>query len=161
MKLPILHESLAENELFLQGPGLFSGAKLIAGQNPIRKSGRGRTYTYTSLSGKTLEIELKQKVFLDPIPALSINGVEQLLVPKLLWYEWCWIAVPAILVFTGGGLGALIGITAVYSSTRIFRSDAGASVKYSLSLLCTGLAFAIFFLAAIALQALIHGKSNV
>jgi len=49
-------------------------------------------------------------------------------VRPLYWYEYGWMALPILLAFAGGGLGALVGLGAAHLNSRIFWSDRAAAV---------------------------------
>jgi len=70
---------------------------------------------------------------LDPIPVVVVDGTKIDLVPPLAWYEYAWMGLPILLVFTGGALGGLFGAAAGYYNTRVFRSDRGTGAKYTVS----------------------------
>ena len=98
-------------------------------------------------------------------PRLIIDGGEVKaqtieLARPLAWYEYLWMAIPIALVFVGGGLGALFGLVAVYSSARIFRSDRGTAAKYGLSALISLGAALAFFVAALVVQLLIGPRAK-
>ncbi|MGH9895757.1 MAG: hypothetical protein ACREA0_27990, partial [bacterium] len=67
---------------------------------------------------------------------------------------------PILLVFSGGALGALFGMLATYSSTRVFRSDRGLGAKYVLSGALSLGAVAAFLASAIALQFMISWNTD-
>ena len=98
-------------------------------------------------------------------PRLIIDGGEVKaqtieLARPLAWYEYVWMAIPIALVVGGGGLGALFGLVAVYSSARIFRSDRGTAAKYGLSALISLGAALAFFVAALVVQLLIGPRAK-
>ena len=104
------------------------------------------------------EIILKVKNnFLDPIPKIEIDKEEIQLARPLTWYEYTWMGLPIILVLAGGGLGALIGILATYSSSRVFRSERSTFSKYLVTGIISVIAVIVFFVLAVIFEMLIRG----
>lgn len=101
-------------------------------------------------------IQLKG-TFLDPIPKVIFGDETIVLARPLTWYEYVWIGLPVLLVFTGGGLGALVGLVATYTSARIFRSDRGALAKYGITALVSIVALIAFVILAVIAQQMIGG----
>ena len=60
-------------------------------------------------------------------------------------------------IIAGGVLGAVVGLTAAYASSRIFRSDRKTPAKYAPTGLVSLAAVAVFFVLAVALQIMIKG----
>ena len=75
-------------------------------------------------------------------------------------YEYIWIGLPILLVFTGGDLGALVGVVATYASARIFRSDRGALAKYGITALISVVALIAFVILAVIAQQMIGGTQR-
>ena len=71
-----------------------------------------------------------------------------------------WLCVPILLFFAGGGLGALIGILATYTSARIFRSERRTPSKYALTALVSVAALAIFVILAALIQRFLLGTKR-
>ena len=130
MDVPIRHDAFAGRGLALRTAGFFRGPCVI-----------------------------KPSVF-DPIPKVQIGDDTIVLARPLAWYEYVWMGVPILLVFAGGGLGAMFGLFGVYSSARIFRSTRGTAAKYLLSALISVAVAAAFFVAAVIVQALIGPPSK-
>ena len=56
-------------------------------------------YNYNTVSGKNITAELKPSL-LDPVPKLIFDKIETIvLAPKILWYQWLWMEIPAVLFF--------------------------------------------------------------
>jgi hypothetical protein len=62
------------------------------------------------------------------------------------------MGIPVALVFTGGGRGALVGLSASYFSSRIFRSERSNLNKYCLSGIASLCAVAAYAVGAFGLQ---------
>jgi hypothetical protein len=66
-------------------------------------------------------------------PQLNVSGQMIAAVKPLTWYEWLWSALPVLLVFIGGLLGAIAGMIAVTINARIFRSSLPMVLRYILT----------------------------
>lgn len=75
----------------------------------------------------------------------------------LTWVEHLWICLPVALVLTGGALGLLVGITAIYSSARIFRGRCSTIGKYGLSALISVAAVLAFLVLVGIAEVLVAG----
>lgn len=95
--------------------------------------------------------------FPDPLPKLEIDGENIRLARPLVWHEQLWMGLPFILtlspaIIAGGLLGAVVGLTVAYASSRIFRSHRKTPAKYALTGLVSLTAVIVFFVLAVALQ---------
>jgi len=157
MDLPIKHEAFAGRGLALRTAGFFKGPRLIIDGGEVK--GKRLRFSLRDNSGQEREIRLKTNG-LDPVPKVQIGGQAIELARPLAWYEYAWMGIPIALVFVGGGLGALLGLAAVYSSARIFRSGRGTAAKYGPSALISLGAALAFFFAAPVLQLLIGPRGK-
>jgi hypothetical protein len=152
MELPITHPAFRTQKLAVETAGFFRGARLLVNGDPAQRI-KGK-YTVKSDGGTEVSVELKAN-FLDAVPKAKIGDDLVELARALTWYEYFWLGIPILLVFIGGGLGALVGIFAVYSSARVFRADLNAFAKYAFTGLISIGAFVVFAVLAIVLQILI------
>jgi len=82
-----------------------------------------------------------------------IFGNETIVLARpLTWYEYIWIGLPILLVFAGGGIGALVGVMVTYTSARIFRSDRGALAKYGITALISVVAVVAFVILVLGVE---------
>jgi len=152
MRFPISRSGFEGQDLAVETAGFFSGARVLHNGNPVeRRKGR---YPVRSNSGQEVLIQLKSN-FVDPIPKVIFGDQTIVLARPLAWYEYVWIGLPVLLVFAGGALGAIVGVTATYTSARIFRSGRGAFAKYALTGLITVVALVAFFILVVIAQQLI------
>ncbi len=157
MEIPISHAGFEGKNLSVETAGFFRGARVLYNGDPVKKH-KG-SYPVRNNNGEEVLIQLKGN-FLDPIPKVILGKETILLARPLTWYEYLWIGLPILLVFTGGGIGALVGILATYSSARIFRSDRGAFGKYAITGIISVAAFVVFVILAIIAQQLIARALN-
>ncbi len=73
------------------------------------------------------------------------------------WVEYLWMCLPIAFVLTGGALGLLVGVTAVYSSARIFRGRCSTISKYGLSALVSVAAVLAFLVLVGIAEVLVAG----
>src|SRR5262252_687638 len=152
MRFPISRSGFEGQDLAVETAGLFRGPRVLHNGNPVeRRKGR---FPVRSNSGQEVLIQLKSN-FVDPIPKVIFGDQTIVLARPLTWYEYVWIGLPILLVINGGALGPLVGLTAAYSSARIFRSGRGTFAKYALTGLISVLAVVVFVIAVVAIQLMI------
>ena len=149
MDYQVEHSDFQGRGLAVRTGGFFGGARLVLDGALVE--GKRAKYTVRDNEGRPRVIKLKGNG-LDPIPKLDVDGDIISLTRSLAWYEYAWMGMPIILVFSGGALGALFGLLATYSSARIFRSDRGTGSKFALSGLISLGAVACFIAGVTALQ---------
>jgi hypothetical protein len=88
MDIPLNHPSFVRRHLAVRPAGLLRGVKIL--QNNSEVSGKRRRYEVRDDADKTRVIELKGR-FIDPLPALSIDGEAIELGRPLAWYEYAWL----------------------------------------------------------------------
>ncbi len=152
MQIPIDHPAFKNRRLVVETAGFFRGARLLVNGAPAQRT-KGR-YTVTTDAGDQVTLELKHN-FVDPIPKVKMGDEVIALARSLAWYEYVWIGIPIVLLFIGGGLGALVGILAVYSSARVFRADLSPFAKYAFTGLISIASAVVFVVLATAFQLLI------
>lgn len=153
MDIVVSHPAFVRQRLAVRAAGILGGARLLL-NGSVLKSSWGR-YTVKSDTGNEAKIQLRTS-FVDPVPVVKIDDEIVRLIPPLRWYEYAWIGIPALLIFAGGALGALIGVAGAYSNSRVFRSDRSTVSKYALTGLTTIAAAITFLIAAVALRILIR-----
>jgi hypothetical protein len=67
------------------------------------------------------------------VPQLVLDGKVLQLVEPLRAYEMLWSALPVILVFVGGALGAIVGLAGLSMNARVFRSRLHRVAKYAVT----------------------------
>ena len=155
MEIDVPHPSFRRQRLCVRTAGFIASAKVLVDGIPIKRA-KGK-YFLVDDSGRPVTAELKIN-FLDPIPQLKLENEMLALAPKLQWYEYAWSGIPIILLFIGGGLGALIGMSAAYANTRIFRSNRSVGKRFALTGLLSVSAAVVFFVLAAVVHVLINGQ---
>jgi len=154
MEIPLAHERFSDQKLSIRAASWLRGPQLLRDGNPV-KGKRGK-YTVQDNSARESAVELKYN-FIDPIPKLRIDGESVEVARSLLWYEYLWMGLPILLIFVGGALGAIVGLTATYSSARIFRGERSVFAKYLLSGVTTIVAIIVFVVLAVLVEIAIEG----
>ena len=152
MSYPVKLPGFEGQEIVVEPAGFFSGPRLLVNGQPAPKGkGRGEMLVRRN-DGKDVVFSFRNN-FLD-VPALVVDGKPYELVVPLKWYEWAWNALPILLIFTGGALGALIGILAMSFNLKVFRSSENALLKYLLTGVVGVGAFVVYFVLAIFISML-------
>ena len=152
MQIEVQHPSFKTQRLTVETASWFRGPRLLV-NGAVEQKKKGR-YTVTSDSGAEISIQLKYN-FLDPIPKIKIGDEIVELASPLKWYEYVWIGIPIVLVFSGGAIGGLVGVVAAIASGKIFRGNNGSAAKYGLSALITLGSFIAFVVLATVFQLLV------
>ena len=129
MDIAVPHAKFQTKNLTIR-PAKWLSAKLLQKGEPVE--GKRGKFEVRDDQGQLHTVKLTS-IFIDPIPKVSIDEEDIGIVEPIAWYEYTWAGLPIVLVFIGGALGAVCGMMAMYSNTRIFRSDRGAVTKYFLS----------------------------
>jgi hypothetical protein len=137
-------------------PGFLSAAKLLLnGQNAPKGPKRGQMLLHKNDGTEVIASWQPSMMGLD-MPKLVVDGDVIEIVKPLEWYEMVWGALPILLVFLGGLLGAVAGIIGFSINTKVFRSELNTAVKF----LITGavsLGAGIVYLVLVTLLTLMIG----
>lgn len=155
MEIPLKVPGFNSKVLSVRTAGFWSGSKLLVGGVPAE--GKRGVYSVPNDSSEAVAIQLKSS-FLDPVPKVVVGTETIELARPLAWYEYAWMAIPFVLVVSGGALGAGFGMAAIYSSARIFRSDRGTAAKYALTGLISAAAFLAFTVLVVVIQVLLRSQ---
>ena len=142
MDIPVNLPEMEGQKLALRMAGTFTGPQLMCNGRPVPKQ-KGIFQLRTN-TGALLDIKFKGRFF-DPVPNLLVSGRTIQIAPALAWYQYAWMAIPVLLVFTGGAIGGLCGGAAAMTSGRVFRSDLNDGTKYALTGLVSVAAFITYF----------------
>lgn len=152
MQFSIAQPGFEGQNIAVETAGFFRGARVMQNGNPVaRRKGR---YALRSNAGEEVLVKLKSN-FVDPVPKVMFGDTAIVLARPLTWYEYVWISLPILLMLTGGGLGALVGIPAIYTSARVFRGDRGSVAKYAITAGVSLVAVVVFVILAIIAQGMI------
>ncbi|HBC86109.1 MAG TPA: hypothetical protein DCZ94_04055 [Lentisphaeria bacterium] len=85
-------------------------------------------------------------------PWLKANGEDVKLASALAWYQWVWIGLPVVLVFTGGMIGGMFGGAATYLNYVIMQSSRSAAVRYGVTMALSISAFFCYVIAVVLMN---------
>ena len=157
MNIIVSHPKFQRQQLSVQTASFLSSAAVVVDGKAIKRA-KGK-YNLIADDGTQVTAELKINP-LDPIPQLKLQDEVLMLAPKLTWYEYLWTGLPLVLLFAGGSLGALIGASAAYANTRVFRSTRSVGSKYALTGLLSVGATVVFFVLATSFHVAINGLTQ-
>lgn len=127
-------------------PALFSGARLLMNGQPALKGPKRGQMLLTRSDGRQVFAFWKPQLF--DVPQLVVDGKTVEVVKPLKWYQWLWSALPIVLVFIGGALGALCGFIAFTVNANIFRSELPQLLKFLLTGVISVLSFFLYLILA-------------
>ena len=156
-EIPIQLEGFGGRRLCVQTASAFSGPKLLIDGAPVKKE-KGQ-YLIRDNGGNHVEVKLKHN-FIDPVPIVEVAGRAIELARPLRWYEHVWMGLPILLVFYGGGLGAMCGYVAVCVNARIFRRELNPITTYLVTGLISVGSVAVFIVLATLIFSLFPGLSR-
>jgi len=152
MDIQVSHARFQKQKLAVRTAGWFSGTKVLLNGVPLKRV-KG---TYPALADDGTQVPVRLSgAFGDPIPKLRVGEEVVQLAKPLAWYEYAWAALPMLLLFVGGVLGAVMGLFGSYSNFRIFRSSRGGAAKYALSGLSSIITVVVFLALVIAFRLLL------
>ena len=112
---------------------MWTGTRLfINGQKAPKGQHRGEM-SLTRNDGRMVNARWIPQMFGFDTSQLEVDGKNYILATPMKWYEVTLSALPLVMVFIGGLLGAIIGILAFSASASIFRSGMNKAVKILLS----------------------------
>jgi hypothetical protein len=107
--------------------------------------------------GRQVSATWKSQAFGLDLPLLVVDGKTIPLAPPLKWYSWVWRALPILLVFYGGLLGAIAGFIAFAINANVFRLQMNDALKYVVTAMISILITAIDIVVGSILYILING----
>ena len=131
--------------------------KLFVNGIPAPKGLRRGEMVLQRNDGRPVYARWKPQILGLDVPQLVVDGKTINLAAPLKWYQWVWSALPILLVFYGGLLGAIAGIIAFSISTGIFRSAMNGILKFVVSGVVSILAAVFYFVIATMLYPIVNG----
>lgn len=155
MKYSVPVEGFAENQVVIETPGVFSGAKLLLNGQPAPKGEKRGQFVLRRDDGTEVTAKFKG-MFLDSIPQVVIDDNEVIkVVEPLKWYQWLWAGLPILLIFMGGFIGAIFGVIATSFSARVYRSDMVPAAQYLVVGFITVVAVVLYFIIALIIASML------
>lgn len=155
MQYPVYIQGMENQQVSVQLPGLFTGARLLVNGSPVMRGPAKNQYVLILDSGQQVMAELKP-TFVDPIPKMNINGYPIIIAPPFQWFEWIWACAPLIMVGIGGAIGGFLGAAAAVSNGLLLRSSLPPVIRYLASGAVTVASVLVFAVAIAAFKAAIH-----
>ncbi|MBI5302299.1 MAG: hypothetical protein HY868_09185 [Chloroflexi bacterium] len=150
MEYLVAIEGFEGQHLSLTPQGFFTGSKLLVDGQPAPKGKKRGQFILRRNDGTEIVAQIHSAVLgLDPVPQLVVDGKTIHIAEPFKWYQLLWSGIPILLLFIGGGLGALCGATAFAINARIFRSQKSGAVKYLMTAAVTVASAATFFILAV------------
>lgn len=148
MNYPVTLEGFEGQTIEVQSAGFVTSAKLLIGGQPAAKGPKRGEMLVRRNDGKEVIAVWKPQVLGLDVPQLVVDGKVVNVAEPLKWYIWVWSALPILLVFTGGAIGALAGIIGFSVNTSLFRSSLPGLAKFALSAVVSVVTVIAYFVLA-------------
>lgn len=145
MTYPIKLEGFEGQRLELQPAGVFAGPKLLVNGHPAAQGPKRGQMALRRNDGREVVAAWKPQFLGLDVPQLVVDGRSVRVVEPLPWYVWLWSALPILLVFLGGALGALAGFIGFAINTKLFRSSWPVAAKFGLTAVVSLVTVVIYF----------------
>jgi hypothetical protein len=142
MQYPVEIEGFEGQSIEIKAPGFLSGPKLLVDGQPAPKGPKRNQMLLRHSSGTEMVASWKPRLLGLDVPSLVVEDQTISVVDSLKWHEWLWCALPMLLIFGGGAIGASIGFIGLYINIKLFRSSLQGAAKY----LVTGAVFVASFI---------------
>ncbi len=130
----------------------WKGPRLFINGIPAPKGLRRGEMVLQRNDGRQIYAVWKPQALGLDVPQLVVDGNTINFAPPLKWYHWVWSALPILLVFWGGLLGAIFGVVAFSINTSIFRSSTNEALKF----IVTGVISTIFALVYLLVGSIVY-----
>lgn len=152
MRYPVQLDGFEGQTIEIQPGGLFSGPRILVNRQPAPKGQGRRELILRRNDGNNVIATLRPRLFGLDVPQLIVEGKTIHVVEPLKWYEWAWSALPMILLFLGGALGAIAGVLGLTTNAKIFRSSMNGLAKFALTAAVSLLVGAAYFVAVVVIS---------
>ena len=129
MLYPIRADRFGDLKVMVEVTG-FGEPKLLVNNQLIKHTVKKNHFAIKCPDGREAMIVLNFTNFLDPVPAVIVDGQKVKIVRPFVWYQYAAIALPLILAPTGGAIGGGFGCMAAIVNGKIMRSQLPEIVKY-------------------------------
>ena len=150
-------EGFEGRQLVVQSAGFFSGPRLMLDGQPAPKGPKRGQLLLRRNDGVDVIAQLR-RLFVDPIPQVTVDGKAIKIAEPLPWYVWVWSGWPMVLLLMGGALGAGLGAAATMINGRVFRTNMHGALKFALTGAISLVAALVYFTLAIILNQAIRGR---
>jgi len=147
-RYPVTISGFENQKIELEASGFFSPSKLLVDGKKAEPGPKKNEVIIQRRNGHKSSVYF-QNAFFDTVPRLLVDGKTIIVVPPLKWYQYVASGLTLFLVFFGGALGAILGVTAFLMSIRTLRGNLKNIYKY---LVILGIqTLIIFFYIALSL----------
>jgi len=155
MQYQVKIDGFESQTIQVQAPGLFSGAKLLVNGQPAPKGPKRNQMALRRDDGAEVVAVWKPRMLGLDVPQIAVDGKPIQVVEPLPWYQWLWSALPVLLVFAGGAIGAFAGVLALFVNLKVFRSSMNGAVKYLATAAASFTAVLVYFVLATMISAVL------
>jgi hypothetical protein len=156
MRYALQLEGFEGQTIEVQPAGIVSAAKLLLNGQPAARGPKRGQMTLRRNDGRQVIAVWKPQIMGLDVPRLQVEGKLVNVVEPLKWYVWVWSALPILLVFIGGALGALAGFIGFAINTQIFRSSLPGVAKFALTAVVSVLAVVAYLVVATLFYVMIN-----
>jgi hypothetical protein len=156
MEYPLNLPGFEGRQLSLQTAGFFSGPKLLLDGQPAPPGPKRGQFALRRNDGTQAVAELRNPLFIDPVPQVVVDGKPHQAAAPLKWYQWVWAGAPLVLLAVGGALGGVLGALAMVVNGRIFRTGLNGVLKYAITGVVSFGAVIVWFGVALVLSLLLN-----
>jgi hypothetical protein len=157
MNYPVTLTGFEGQRVEVVPPGLVSGAKLLVNGQPAAAGPKRGQMLLLRDDGSQVIATWKPSALGFDVPKLVVDNQVVTVAVPLKWYQWAWAALPILLVFLGGAIGALCGIVGFSVNARIFRSGMNGVAKFAVTAVVSVVALAAYFVLAVLVTLLVGG----
>jgi len=115
----------------------WTGPKLLVNGRKAEKAPKKGQMILKRNDGKEVVALFKHKMLGSDVPVLEVGGKSIELAKPLTWQQWIFVGSPAIILFLGGALGAVMAMVGLYLNLKLFRSELNNILKYILTVVVT------------------------
>jgi hypothetical protein len=127
MQIPIVLPGLEGHTLALLPGGLLRNPCLLFDGSHL--SAPDGQYVLEPTTGEKITLRLQNR-FLDPVPAVLVDGRPLAVHPPLRWYQYLWLLLPLLLIVPGGVYGAVPAVMAVVVNARLWRTSLDLFLRF-------------------------------
>lgn len=145
------------NVNFIMNHSFFTGKQTLLMDNKVVKQLKEKGKPFELLTNNGLKIKAYPKATLpDFVPNLYIDGEKYLIAKPLKWYQHVFGALPVLLLFVGGFLGGILGVTSSIINFSVFRTNKSNIIKYFIILAVNITSLITFYYLTTFISSLIH-----
>jgi hypothetical protein len=146
-------EGFEGQQIEIKPAGFFSGAKVLVNGKPVEKGPKRGQMLMRKNDGTEVIANWQPTMIGLDMPKLVVQGKAIEIAKPIKWYEMVWSALPILLVFIGGAIGAMTGFIGFSANAKVFRSELNTVVKFMLTAGISVVAVIAYFILAMLFYA--------